>query len=64
MSYLYDIQSNHLIINFEDLPNRVSVRRLKALHQYRLIGLVVKASTSRVEDPGFESCFLWDFFGA
>ena len=29
----------------------------------RLVGLVVKASTSRVEDPGFESRFRRDFFG-
>ena len=26
-----------------------------------LVGLVVKASASRVEDPGFESCLRWDF---
>ena len=30
---------------------------------YRLVGLVVKASTSRAEDPGFESHLRWDFFG-
>ena len=29
----------------------------------RLIGLVVKASASRAEDPGFESCLSQDFFG-
>ena len=29
----------------------------------RLVGLVVKASASRVEDPGFESCLRWDFSG-
>ena len=28
-----------------------------------LVGLVVKASASRVEDPGFESRWRWDFFG-
>ena len=28
----------------------------------RLVGLVVKASTSRAEDPGFESRLRWDFF--
>ena len=27
----------------------------------RLVGLVVKASASRAEDPGFESRFRWDF---
>ena len=29
----------------------------------RLVGLVVKASTSRVEDPGFKSRLCRDFFG-
>ena len=29
----------------------------------RLVGLVVKASASRVEDPGFESRLRRDFFG-
>ena len=29
---------------------------------YRLVGLVVKASASRAEDPGFESRLRWDFF--
>ena len=28
---------------------------------YRLVGLVVKASASRAEDPGFESCLRRDF---
>ena len=30
----------------------------------RSVGLVVKASTSGVEDPGFESCLRWDFSGS
>ena len=29
----------------------------------RLVGLVVKASASRAEDPGFESRWRRDFFG-
>ena len=29
----------------------------------RLVGLVVKASASREEGPGFESCLRRDFFG-
>ena len=33
---------------------------LSSLH--RLGGLVVKASASRAEDPGFESCLRRDFF--
>ena len=30
---------------------------------YRLVGLVVKASASRAGDPRFESRLCWDFFG-
>ena len=33
------------------------------LHVNRLVGLVVKASASRAEDPGFESRLRRDFFG-
>ena len=29
----------------------------------RLVGLMVKASASRAEDPGFKSRFRRDFFG-
>ena len=29
-----------------------------------LVGLVVKVSTSRAEDPGFESRLQWDFSGS
>ena len=29
----------------------------------RLVGLVVRASASRAEGPGFESCLRQDFFG-
>ena len=29
----------------------------------RLVGLVVKASASGAEDPGFEPRLRWDFFG-
>ena len=29
----------------------------------RLVGLVVKASASRAEDPGFESSLRQDYFG-
>ena len=31
---------------------------------YRLAGLVVKASASGAEDPGFESCLRRDFAGS
>ena len=30
----------------------------------RLVGLVVKASASRAEDPGFEFCLRRDFSGS
>ena len=30
----------------------------------RLLGLVVKASVSGAEDPGFESSLRWDFSGS
>ena len=33
------------------------------LFLHRLVGLVVKASASRAEDPGFESRLRRDFFG-
>ena len=32
-------------------------------HTYRLVGLVVKASASRAEDPGYESRLRRDFSG-
>ena len=34
------------------------------LHPDRLVGLVVKAFPSRVEDPGFESCLRRGFAGS
>ena len=34
------------------------------LSSYRLVGLVVKASASRAEDPGFESRLHRDFSGS
>ena len=38
---------------------------ISGVHHFgdRLVGLVVKASPSRVEDPGFESCLRRDFSG-
>ena len=32
-------------------------------HHFRLVGLVVKASASRTDDPGFESHLRRDFSG-
>ena len=42
----------------------LSFRRLLCLSWHRLVGLVVKASASRVEDPGFESRLRRDFSGS
>ena len=39
------------------------VWRQASLSSNRLVGLVVKVSASRVEDPGFESRLSRDFFG-
>ena len=36
---------------------------IPTLHCHRLVGLVVKASASRAEGPGFESRLRRDFFG-
>ena len=36
---------------------------VQASQSDRLVGLVVKASASRAEDPGFESRLRRDFFG-
>ena len=43
----------------------IGVARPKSLvsRPYRLVGLVVKASASRAEGPGFESRLRRDFFG-
>ena len=38
--------------------------RLVASYKYRLVGLVVKTSASRAEDPGFESRLRWSFSGS
>ena len=35
-----------------------------SLQEDRLSGLAVKASASRAEDPGFESCLCRDFSGS
>ena len=40
-----------------------SVGNVSVLLSDRLVGLVVKASASRAEDPGFESRLRRDFFG-
>ena len=33
-------------------------------HAHHFVGLVVKVSILRVEDPGFESCLCQDFSGS
>ena len=37
---------------------------MASLWDNRLVGLVVKVSASRPEDPGFESRLQWDFSGS
>ena len=34
-----------------------------SVSRVHVVGLVVKASASRAEDPGFESRLRWDFSG-
>ena len=46
------------------VPCHLVVRHfLLVLRIDHLAGLVVKASASRAEDPGFQSRLRWDFFG-
>ena len=45
----------------EHFPDKVNSAELPPFYQ---TGLVVKASASRAEDPGFESRLRWDFSGA
>ena len=42
---------------------RVETRTVHLQVTHRLVGLVVKASATRAEDPGFESRLCRDFFG-
>ena len=46
-----------------DLKSGTPVATLRPLRVDRLVGLVVKASASRAEGPGFESRLRRDFFG-
>ena len=45
------------------LTGDIGLSTAKSASEDRLVGLVVKASASRAEDPGFESRLRWDFFG-
>ena len=45
-------------------PDIYSRAMVKVLPRDRLVGLVVKASASRAEDPGFVSRLRRDCFGA
>ena len=50
--------------NWSDISRRYT-ETAQHVHLWdRLIGLVVKASTSRAEDPGFESCLQQDSSGS
>ena len=39
----------------------VYIADLQVVQEYRLVGLLVKVSAWRAEDPGFKSCLRWDF---
>ena len=41
----------------------VMIAVLLSVYGYRLVGLMVKASASGAEDPGFKSRLQWDFSG-
>ena len=47
----------------QDHPSAYPVSGYSPCQPDRLVGLVVKASASRAEDPGFESRWRRDFFG-
>ena len=45
-------------------PEHILSPSFPSLPSHRLVGLVVKASASRTEDPGFESRLRRDFSGS
>ena len=45
-------------------PNNGESDPLSPVFKHRIVGLVVKASASRAEDPGFESRLRRDFSGS
>ena len=60
----------HLAMNRQRLSEvNCEEKYISSVHSFLwkidlLVGLVVKASASRTEGPGFESCLRRDFFGA
>ena len=48
---------------YGNLDTVLSADRTHIINSYRLVGLVVKTSASRAEDPEFESLSRWDFLG-
>ena len=61
-----DRQTKGQVARKTDGPEREASQRHRLkryMEQDRLVGLVVKASASRAEGPGFESRLRRDFFG-
>ena len=54
---VYYQSSSSLLYRYRHLHRHITT----SLAEDRLVGLVVKVSTSRAEDPGFESHLRWDF---
>ena len=63
--HLHMVGNEPLSLNrlFPSNPTRDQIKTNSPTPQKRLVGLVVRASASRAEDPGFESCLRRDFFG-
>ena len=61
----YSCNSQAIMWRHDTIPPGVQLRasptRDGHLYHHRLVGLVVKASASRAEDPGFESRLRRDF---
>ena len=61
-STLRNAGNGRLIGSFTQSRSNVCANDISHIMDH-LVGLVVKASASRAEDPGFESCLRRDFFG-
>ena len=57
------LSSERLLEGMESEPMLTPREKSPLPENYRLVGLVVKAPSSRAEGPGFESRLRRDFFG-
>ena len=55
--------NRHLCLAYDDYEKEAIRAHVTPQSKDRLVGLVVKASASRAEGPGFESRLRRDFFG-